>query len=1219
MRPLPEGRLFYCCIEDSAVYVNFAPMKKSNEKKKKVGRRVLSKLLMVLLVLLLVLTVVIVFAPAILSSDYARTAILKKVNEGQSFELSVGSWSFGWVSGVKLEKVVFSDHKNTVISVPTIEMTSGLLKLIPALKDIGEVNINEPHILVSVPAARQAQELVPADQAADIVVAEDKAELRLSTAETAEVDNVEKDKSTVALPFDIMGVIRLKGGIVDVTTMADGQKYIISDITGELAFKSIDKPVTFKLSLSQNNMQGRLTVSGNAGLFTDRIFVPGKVKAEAVLMMDNLTLKPFGLIANTYAGLPEFTGLMNTRLSLRMDTSDNIELEGNASLADLILSGGPVKDDRPYFDSIKCNFSLNRSGRNINISACTLQSPFGSFNASGTVKDTGAGFPQGSIQCNADIDLAVIASEFHNTLKIKKGLKITKGRILSSVTITSVPDKLKVFTDSKVTSVEAREAGKAISLDTPMHITASLSKTKDTMEIEDLSLTSRFAQGKGRGNLDNLSVSLEADIQQALKEAAKFVDLKGYDASGKMSALLTMNKSARTERTIDAKVSIKSLMFAGVTEKPLKQAYLDVRAACRLDFADDGRWNGANDLVFKIQAPALTADVTAVNAKPGDNPDEITVKGASLSIAADLDTLCDVLSRTGVLTNDLRLAGQLTVDSKLDISKGAVYATALNASIKKLEVKTGNVVFSDPQVVINGSLQASAKANVARVKDMTVSLTAGKIKISDVLVKDLKQPASDLEARLSADLDLGKISSGLSFLKEGGKAPSFRGMLNADFISSLSGSDQEIKVNATAADFVLRSETGIEIKEPVVKAAVNVKLERNSGAARLDTLKLTSGILTVDASGSYGGKRNQMIDISGRYESDLSKVAGIINSFSSTAISMEGMPKDSFRIRMPVDGRKSADLLRALEGYAGIQVAKVTVYGMDLRNISTKINSSGGVLSADVSTKFNDGDVNIMPRVVSTDGTMQFDLPDKSRVMNDVRLTDEMASEILAKLHPILKGSSVVSGKIGMSLDSCHAPLDQKIMKQQARFKGSFDMADASFKPSGIIAELFDLCGMEVKTYGVRNAKVDFECRDGKVESSPIQMVAGGIAVTLSGYVTLDGLMSYTAELPVTEKMIGKRYYQYVKDAKIKLMITGPVDKPGLAKESFKASLASLTSEAMRIIADNAKKAAEAKLQEMLKKQLEGSGTNKAEKIDFKKEANDLFDIILKKPDNVKE
>jgi len=373
-------------------------MKKSNEKKKKVGRRIVSKFLMVLLVLLLVLVVAVVFAPAILSSDYARTAILKKVNEGQPFELSIGSWSFGWASVSKLEKIEFKDSKNTVISVPLVEMTGGLLKLIPTLKDLGEITVNEPHILVSIPANRHAQELVPANKAADTVMIDDKADLPPSAAAEPADAGAKKTERPVVLPFDVMGIVKIQGGIIDVTTMADGQKYIISDITGELAVKSIDKPVTFKLSLSQNNMQGRLTVSGNAGLFTDRIFDVSKVKAEAVMMMDNLTLKPFGLIANTYMGWPEFTGLMNTRLSVRMDKFDNIELEGNASIADLILSGGPVNDDRPYFDSIKCNFSLNRSGRNINISACKLTAPFGSFSAAGTVKETGSGFPQGSIQ-----------------------------------------------------------------------------------------------------------------------------------------------------------------------------------------------------------------------------------------------------------------------------------------------------------------------------------------------------------------------------------------------------------------------------------------------------------------------------------------------------------------------------------------------------------------------------------------------------------------------------------------------------------------------------------------------------------------------------------------------------------------------------------------------------------------------------------------------------
>jgi hypothetical protein len=64
--------------------------------------------------------------------------------------------------------------------------------------------------------------------------------------------------------------------------------------------------------------------------------------------------------------------------------------------------------------------------------------------------------------------------------------------------------------------------------------------------------------------------------------------------------------------------------------------------------------------------------------------------------------------------------------------------------------------------------------------------------------------------------------------------------------------------------------------------------------------------------------------------------------------------------------------------------------------------------------------------------------------------------------------------------------------------------------------------------------------------------------ITFSGWVGLDGKLSYVAEVPVTEKMVGTNYFKYVRNVRLKLPIGGTVDRPVLGRQQLKQASADL-------------------------------------------------------------
>jgi len=157
----------------------------------------------------------------------------------------------------------------------------------------------------------------------------------------------------------------------------------------------------------------------------------------------------------------------------------------------------------------------------------------------------------------------------------------------------------------------------------------------------------------------------------------------------------------------------------------------------------------------------------------------------------------------------------------------------------------------------------------------------------------------------------------------------------------------------------------------------------------------------------------------------------------------------------------------------------------------------------------------------------------------------------------------ITSGQMDLMLKNCYAPVDSKL-KNKINIKGEFTLKNVMLEPGGVLKELLNVSGYKSKPVSITNEVVSFVCRDGRIESTPLKLGNRDYQLNLAGYVTLDGMMKYTAQVPVSEKMVGKDAIKYLHDVIIKVPIEGPVAKPRISVDAIKKATAGLVKDAAK-------------------------------------------------------
>ena len=251
------------------------------------------------------------------------------------------------------------------------------------------------------------------------------------------------------------------------------------------------------------------------------------------------------------------------------------------------------------------------------------------------------------------------------------------------------------------------------------------------------------------------------------------------------------------------------------------------------------------------------------------------------------------------------------------------------------------------------------------------------------------------------------------------------------------------------------------------------------------------------------------------------------------------------------------------------------------------VRLSDGQLMAEVKSKFNEGELRLLPLVDFTKTPPLLQVPDDTAILTDVKLDDALTGDLLAHVHPVLKGSGVVNGMVSVDMAHLRMPLSSNL-QSAADFEGVLVFTNVVLRPDELLGDVLDACQATSAEAVIPYQRVRFVCRDGTLECDPLKITTSKATVIMSGSIGLDGALAYRAELPITERMVSSRYHKFLENVTIRVPIGGTIDHPRIDRDALRKELTKQTGRVMEnYLKEEGKKLLEDKGAELLKKLFE--------------------------------
>ncbi len=330
---------------------------------------------------------------------------------------------------------------------------------------------------------------------------------------------------------------------------------------------------------------------------------------------------------------------------------------------------------------------------------------------------------------------------------------------------------------------------------------------------------------------------------------------------------------------------------------------------------------------------------------------------------------------------------------------------------------------------------------------------------------------------------------------------------------------------------------------------------------QLEKLTLTSTPLTLDCTGRLNDLgQNKNIDLKGNLALDFERIGRLLKSASGMEIEMAGRQPRDFYLKASLRDPSLNAVLRNLEADAELYLERLKAFGLETGELKPHFKAADSQLRIWFETTLNQGDFAFDGRVDASGDVPVFSMPPNLTVLTNFPMTDDLANELLGRIHPVFQHSTIVGGTIDKHMLQCSLPLDAT-WEERLTIQSTVQLHDIVMIPEGILLTILETARIRDREFKVPNQTLSYTIQNGWIMPTPLTLRAKGHDLIFSGSVSLNGEMNYVAEVPVTEDMVGRDLYQHVKGATIKILITGHVSKPRISKDSFEATLRGLIKE----------------------------------------------------------
>ena len=262
-------------------------------------------------------------------------------------------------------------------------------------------------------------------------------------------------------------------------------------------------------------------------------------------------------------------------------------------------------------------------------------------------------------------------------------------------------------------------------------------------------------------------------------------------------------------------------------------------------------------------------------------------------------------------------------------------------------------------------------------------------------------------------------------------------------------------------------------------------------------------------------------------------------------------------------GSRWTDTLKQTDFTGAIRADSIDAFGLGISATEIPLRVADESAVANLAATANGGQLNLQPTIDLRKEPYTLSLPPDSTILKDVEITDAMAEKLMSKIHPVFGDSVEAEGHVDLYMQHFSWPLDDKYRDKTA-FAGTLRLKGVRVNSTRLLTGLLALVGVRGNEMNFGDLDIDFVARNGRIETSPIRLEIDGYPIELRGSVGFDKSLDYTARLPITPMLVGKKAYPYLEGVTIDVPIRGNSAKPDIDENSLQKATAGMVEQALQ-------------------------------------------------------
>ena len=1134
--------------------------------------RVLKVLFGILLLILFLVGVGIFAIPKWVASTQGKDFVLKKVNDTTPGKLDIDIVSLGWTSGLTIERLSYTDeHGRPMAHVEEVFLAKSLFKLIWNYQDLGELLIKKPTIYVY-------------SAASDTGVPEGDGGKDETSQDSTSTRSAGVSDTSGGLP-DIKLHLMVEDGTVYTGTTQEDAKTVAQNINLKVTLDNWKSPVGYDLSLSAGGANGRLRCSGKATIGDLKNLNPNAIATTTEIDIEAWQLEETLNLASALGNVPRGSGMVNGTVRVDGSLEQGLDVLTSVEITDLSLSGGPLNEDHLTIPSTTLRVQGRFEEDSLSLSNITLRSNLATIEASGRVSTS----TDGEITIAGFIDLAEIVGQFPTTLGLKESLTLDEGDLNITATLGSQDARYTMDSTLAIDTLVGSSDGKPLRWDQPTTLKTRGSWGSARKELEQLELASPMINVSGKGTMNDFFIEVHTDLEPALLEAAKFVDLEAWTATGRLTghARLSTDIREKSDGTLDRPSDLK-LMFDAkgeslalsmdgqqlIPEGPLS---IEGSANARLDVNQHWTEVVAPSLAYTTWLGDGKVDVTRVGMSGGETLP--TLQGLRGSGDLNLDHLQTLLQGLKVLPEGLTIGGNATWSADASTEAGTVEVANLDIALSKFRLQQDDKSIPAQDIRLTTSASVSTQSRSLEIRSLQLLTEAGPIDVTNVVMGDWTHVLESTSARIKAELDAHRLLASLGSFASfpDGKAIAAQIDVQAS-VKASENQGQTIELDGTLADFKL-TEGEKELIHEKDNITIEARLTRQEANLFVNTLTLESSPMQfhVEEAALKEEVGQHQLLAKGDMGFDLDIMATYMNSLAGLDLVMHGKERRPFELTSNWQSGEENGFMKHALMDLGFHADTLRGFGLEMADLSVPITMADGFVTIDMTGLVNGGQLTVHPTIDFNQGAGLVTFLENSNLLTSVELTEEVANELLAKFHPLFKGTTGIRGEMDLHMEQFYWPLDAEL-EGERQFRGELAFTNVNVQASGILLKLLEVMKVKEQEVKIGEKDVTFECRDQRIHCSPLRFKVDTHDVSIEGSIGFDQTLDYYANIPVTEALAhsigvgGRDYTNYLAGVTIHVPIRGTPSHPDISSRVISDALSDLAAQAAKKAATSAVK-----------------------------------------------